>query len=166
MPANMTLEIEGLQALQRKLARVGDFRPVIELVEETTKFVEEEAERGARGDVPPNVGKLGTGDNIRQQVEAFSPGGPFGKVFTRSPIVVEVDQGRKPGGRMPPIALMAIWATRHGIDARRGFYLARAIARQGSKGVKFFAKAEEAGSRRIRELAPGAARGIAQEFRR
>lgn len=44
-----------------------------------------------------------------------------------------VERGRLPGGRMPPVSIISAWAVRHGMPARAGWPIARAIARRGIK---------------------------------
>lgn len=164
MTGRLSVEVHGLEALQRKLSKTGRLEPVGELIKETVDFVEHEAERGTKPH-PGDLGKLTHGDFIRQDL---MPGAvPLsGRVFTNSPIVVEIDQGRSSGGRRPPVKALARWATRHGMDARRGFFLARAIARKGSKPVGFFKKAASAGEKKIAQLVSKAARRIESDWGR
>lgn len=70
-----------------------------------------------------------------------------------------VEDGRRPGGKMPPIDVIAGWAARHNIPVEAAFPIARAIQRRGIRGRpylrpalafaekdvrKFFAAANEA----------------------
>src|SRR3990167_2324481 len=116
--ARMSVEVEGLERLLRKLKDVPE--PLWDLFGDVIKFAEQQTESGAKPH-PGDLGKLSKGNNVRSEL---SPRGtPLaqlqGRVFTNSPIVVEVDQGRAPGGRMPPIKSMQRWAERHGIDTAR-----------------------------------------------
>jgi hypothetical protein len=136
------MEIKGLPELMKKLSLITD--PFFVALDDLTNFAEQETRAGAK----PHAGDLGTlsrGQMIRHELSA--PGTPLSqlhaKVYTRSPIVIAADQGRDPGGRMPPVGALARWAPRHGINERRAFFLARAIGRRGSKPIEFFRKALE-----------------------
>jgi len=143
----MSIEVEGLDRLGRKLDHALD--PVRDLVVELTEYADAETRRGAKPHAG-DLGRLGQGNNIRKSV---SPAGTptrdlEGKVYTNSPIVVAVDQGRPPSsglvGLMPSVKALTRWAGRHGIPKERGFYIARAIGRRGSKPVEFFQHALDA----------------------
>lgn len=54
------------------------------------------------------------------------------RVFNKSAHGIFVEDGRKPGSRMPPDAPIREWAKRHGIDETRIFALRKAI---GLKGI-------------------------------
>lgn len=154
-----SVEVKGADRLQRKLDEVRKMRHIATLLHTAADFIEHEAEQGTKPH-SSDLGKLARGDFIRQEVKPLSA-----RVFTNSPIVVEIDQGRQPG-RMPPVRALARWAERHGIDRRRGFFIARAIGRRGSKPVHFFKRAAEAGEKRIRQLVGDAARAIESDWRR
>jgi hypothetical protein len=161
----VTIDIDGLERLGVKLDEVLD--PVRGVVVELTEYAQLATRRGAKPH-PVDLGKLGTGDNIRHSVSpAGTPVGQLeGKVYSNSPIVFEVDQGRPPGGRMPPIKAMASWAGRHGIPEDRAFYLARAIGRRGTQPVEFFQQALDS-TEDVADRATGAAaREIEQRWGR
>lgn len=165
MTANMTVEVKGLAELERKFGRVLEpLRPAFEKIALA-------GDRSAREGTKPHAadtGKLQRGDNVRHALAP--PAQPlWAKVYTRSPIVITLDQGREPGGKMPPIKAMARWAERHGIPLKRdgkniAFYLARAVVRKGTKGVRFFKSAEEEMERKAPGILSDAAREIERGF--
>ena len=55
-----------------------------------------------------------------------------------------MEMGRKPGGKMPPVSVIAAWAHRKGIMIS-AFVLARSIARKGIKGHFMFRNAARKG---------------------
>lgn len=62
-----------------------------------------------------------------------------GRVFSSLPQAIVMDEGRRPGARMPPVAALALWAQRKlGVSADEadavGYVLARSIARRGIEG--------------------------------
>jgi glycyl-tRNA synthetase beta subunit len=61
------------------------------------------------------------------------------RVFTPLNYAMTVEEGRRPGAKMPPPEALRGWARRHGFQGSL-FVLARAIARRGIKG-RFFMKA-------------------------
>ena len=147
----MSVEVDGIERLIRNLD--GAVEPMWGVVRDVVSFAERETEAGAKPH-PVDQGKLSRGNNIRSSLAP--PGTPLaqlqGRVYTNSPIVVAVDQGRPAGGRMPPISLIEVWAARHGIaftpgrgrSRPSGFRMARAIGRSGSRGVEFFRRGAEA----------------------
>jgi len=162
--SEMRVEVRGLERLRRKMDEA--LEPVRDVIVELVAYADKEVRRNAKPH-PGDVGKLGVGGNIQHEV---SPAGtPLddvqGRVYTNSPIVGEVDRGRKPGGRRPPIKALARWAGRHGIPEERGFYLARAIQRKGSEPVEMFEQAATA-TEDVAERATGeAAREIERRWR-
>ena len=58
---------------------------------------------------------------------------------------VVLEYGRRPGGRMPPLDAIRPWVVRHGMPPEAAWAVARAIARRGTKAVRMFAGAAEAG---------------------
>lgn len=161
---NVDVDVRGVGEIKAKLEKVDDhYRPLFgELAEIGERAAEDKSKPH-----PQDLGSLSKGNNIRS--ELAPAGTPLSsRVYTRSPIVIAVDQGREAGkGKMPPIRAMARFATRHGIPLKDGkrnvpFYLARAIQRRGSKGVKFF----EAAARVIEEKAPAKVAKVAKDIER
>ena len=100
-------------------------------------------EAHARANAPRDKGDLAR--DITSEVKGIDA-----RIFTRRDVLYYrvMEEGRRPGGPMPPVAAIAAWAARKGI-AIPPFVLARAIAARGIKG-RFFMKA--AASRVRREL--------------
>jgi len=152
----------------------GAVEPVYGMFRDVVDFAERETEAGAKPH-PVDIGKLSRGNNIRS--ELAPPGTPLaqlrGRVYTNSPIVVAVDQGRPPG-KMPPIRLIETWAARHGIafhpgrgrSQPSGFRMARAMGRRGTRGVEFFKRAAEATEEVIERKTPDVAREIERRWGR
>jgi hypothetical protein len=69
-----------------------------------------------------------------------APGGLVGKIGPSVRYGLYVHQGRRPGGRMPPIRAIEGWARRHGIEP---FLVARSIAQNGIEPAPFMAEAFE-----------------------
>lgn len=49
-----------------------------------------------------------------------------------------VDEGRKPGGKMPPLKKILEWTSVRGIDSKYAFPIARKIAEDGIRPTNFF----------------------------
>lgn len=168
----MSVEVQGAARIRRNIDEALSMRRIGQLIEKATDFAEQEAERGAKPHTA-DLGKLSHGNNIRQELHG-TPVALSARVYTNSPIVVAVDQGRPPGGRMPPISLIESWAARHGIglhpgrgrSIRSGFRMARAIVRHGTKGVDFFKHAAKATERKIEGYVREAARKIEDDWGR
>lgn len=91
------------------------------------------AEREARLAAPRDTSALAR--SIHSQVQPTQA-----RIGTNLVYASVMEFGRRPGGRMPPVAALVGWARRHGM-AGREFVLARAIARRGIKGRFFLQKA-------------------------
>jgi hypothetical protein len=57
-----------------------------------------------------------------------------------------VENGRRPGARMPPPQALRNWLRHHGLPESMAFVVARSIARKGTKGAHMFAKAQITGA--------------------
>lgn len=125
-----TVDFSDVQALARRLGT--DARPAMAAEMETamTRVVL----KGQR--VAVEHAKHDTGENRRRithQVERTSDG-VLGVIGTNNPYAPFVEDGRKPGGKLPPKGALVAWMKRHGMDPKREFVLRRAIARRGIKG--------------------------------
>lgn len=82
-----------------------------------------------------------TGTFARSIQSDLTPlGAPLvGRVYSMQRLAPVLEVGRRPG-KMPPVAPIARWADKHGIDIPP-FVLARAIGRRGTKGLYAFAAA-------------------------
>lgn len=56
-----------------------------------------------------------------------------GVLGTNSPYGLPIEDGRKPGSKMPPKGVLTAWMRRHNMDPKKEFVLRRAIARRGIK---------------------------------
>lgn len=52
-----------------------------------------------------------------------------------------MDEGRRPGAKMPPKGSMLAWMSSKGIDPKKEFIVRRAIGRKGIRARRFFEKA-------------------------
>jgi len=152
MPAesNFTLEVAQagrLRDLIKKLQpeQYGDI--IKDLVTDAMLTGESAARRAAK---PHTVDTGSVARSIEHKLRGNGPIPAGGAVFTRLVGAEAIDQGRVPGGRMPPVEPIRQWAVRHGI-AIPAFVLARAIARRGTRGLFFMRAAEDA----VRRGLPG-----------
>lgn len=152
MPA-LNVEIEGLEKLQRKLARVPE--AIKPLMENAAKFATKEAV-DTLSDRPGATGRLSQATKWE-----LAPGAiPLhARVFHATPISQDVDIGRPAGRPQPPIAAMERWARRAGISVHP-FVLAKQIKERGTKGVFFMKRAAEATAKKLPELVNEAVRSI------
>lgn len=67
-----------------------------------------------------------------------------GRVFSPLPHVLVMEEGRQPGAAMPPVAVIARWMERKGIEGD-AFLMARSIGRKGITGRHMFREAAEKG---------------------
>ena len=138
------LRIEGVDALRKKLGGIeGHVKPLLEKV---ATYAEGEARRGAK----PH--QADTGELARSIKSSLAPGAMplWIKVYTEKLYAAPVEYGRRPG-KMPPVAAIAKWATRHGITTP-AFVLARAIGRRGTKGLHYMEKAARATGEKMPDL--------------
>jgi hypothetical protein len=77
--------------------------------------------------------------------------GTTARVWSPLTYAAVMEQGRRPGAKMPPPAALAGWARRHGFQTDPGslFVLARAIGRRGIAGRFYFRRAAEALQRQL-----------------
>jgi hypothetical protein len=66
-----------------------------------------------------------------------------GRVFSTGPAVLAsvIEEGRRPGAKMPPAGALLPWMARHGIPDDREFLVRRKIARDGLPAHRPFARA-------------------------
>lgn len=103
--------------------------------------------------------------NVIQSKTPVNTGWTRGRIFTQqrgSPVegwrgtvaspdehMLVLEYGRKPGGRMPPVAAIERWAQLKLGKSGLGWAIARAIARRGTKPLKIFRSAVEQYNDRI-----------------
>jgi hypothetical protein len=86
------------------------------------------------------------------------------RVYSTHRAAQHIEVGRKPGSRLPPVAVMARWAAERGFVADP-FLLARAVARRGIKGRYFMRGARSRMKLRWRQYLKGAAADIQRRWR-
>ena len=98
-----------------------------------------------------NAGRVATGTLYESIGYEITPDGDV--LFSYEDYGDYVESGRKPGSRMPPVAPIAAWAKVKGLpqfrdkkgrflsNEQRGWILAKAIARDGFRPVRFFSDA-------------------------
>jgi phage gpG-like protein len=74
-------------------------------------------------------------------------GGVEAVAGTSVPYAADVEYGRRPGGRMPPVEAIRAWAVSHRIPEEAAFAIARSIQRRGIPPSPYLTRALE-------ELAP------------
>ena len=156
--SQLTVKIEGLEKLQRKLGNV--FIPIKPLLENAAKFATKEA-------VDTLEGRPGATGRLAQATKwELAPGAVplHARIFHATPISEHVEKGRPPGLPQPPIAAMERWARRAGIDVPP-FVLAKQIKQKGTKGVFFMRKAAEATAKKVPELVGQAVSAIEKMWR-
>jgi hypothetical protein len=126
--AEITIRIEGLEKLQAGvIAGPSTLAAEVRTAMTAGSLL---IEGTARSLAPKDTGRLagsithaitGGGANLTSKI---GPSVAYG---------LYAEKGRRPG-KMPPIAAIAPWARRHGIDP---FVLARSIARKGTKGKPY-----------------------------
>jgi hypothetical protein len=156
--SSYSVKIEGLEKVQRKLARVPDaIRPMLE---NAAKSATKEAADILEGR-PGATGRL-----AQATKSELAPGAiPLhARVFHATPISQDVEIGRPAGRPQPPVAAMERWAGRAGIDVAP-FVLAKQIKERGTKGVFFMKKAAEATAKKLPELVSQAVASIERMWR-
>ena len=117
-------------------------------------------ERHARENAPRDKGDLAR--DITSEVREIDA-----RVFLRRDVLYYrvMEEGRRVGAPMPPIAPIAAWAARKGIDIP-AFVLARAISRRGIKGRFFMRAARARVEKELPRLSREMGRDVEKEFRR
>jgi len=87
------------------------------------------------------LGKAASGSLIRSlEVEIVQDGGKSVIRLSAVDYLRYVDQGRRPGGKMPPLQAISRWASIKGISQRAVFPIARKIAKEGIKKTDVISK--------------------------
>jgi hypothetical protein len=127
--ATITVQLQGLDQLKRKLKPKLYEKAVANLMEDMAII----GERTAKQRAPRDTGALKR--SIHSAVKPTSA-----RVFSNLNYAVPVEYGRGRGKRMPPPNALHGWLRRHGIPVSAAYVVARAIGRRGIKG-RFFMKA-------------------------
>ena len=131
--ATITVQLQGLDQLKRKLKPKLYEKAVANLMEDMAII----GERTAKQRAPRDTGALKR--SIHSAVKPTSA-----RVFSNLNYAVPVEYGRGRGKRMPPPNALHGWLRRHGIPVSAAYVVARAIGRRGIKGRFFMKAAEEA----------------------
>ena len=114
---------------------------------------------------PVNTGQLRS--SITHQVTSPFPN-LAGVVGSPLPYAIVMEEGRKPGAKMPPVDAIKLWVVRKlGIPAQEAdsvaFLVARSIAKKGTKGRHMFKEGLEVSEPHIKQLFDSAiARSVAR----
>jgi hypothetical protein len=152
----MSVEVEGVQRLTRKLEHVLDpLQPELVVL---VRGIEAKAREFAK---PHAVDKGTLGYTVKSEI---APQGralyELARVYTRSGIAQTVEEGRRPG-KPPPVKAIARWAVLHGVSTK-AWHLVQDIRQRGTRGVFFMSRAAEWGEREVERTM----RNIALEIRR
>lgn len=123
-------ELRGAGVVKERLGPQDVSRSRDRLLHDVAAFGHREAVQGARG-----LG--GVPGSLTPAVQGLTA-----SVISRHPGAFPGEVGRRPGARIPPLAAIAGWAARHGLEGL-AFPIARAIARRGIKGRFFMRHARE-----------------------
>ncbi len=163
--SQFSVSVRGHKKIARELGEVMD--PVRDGVKDLIEFMEEEAEGFAK----PHPGDTG---KLAQAVKSeLAPPGrpPGGKVFlatgrgsgSASGLARTIEEGRRPGGKMPPVRGVKRWMRGHGMRGNP-FRLARAMQQKGTEGVKFMERAAEKGEKEARRILKDVAAEIERKW--
>ncbi len=129
-----TSTIQGVDVLVRRAQSASlVVKPLEGLLNEASLI----AQRVAREGAPRDTATLQR--SIVRQVTPL-----MARVYTPLAYAAVMEEGRRPGAKMPPPDALRGWARRHGIPESALFVLARAIGKRGIKGRFFFRAAKEA----------------------
>jgi len=157
--SDIIVNTDDIKRLAAKYANVG---PIVQ--QETTKGVTRSViaiEGDAKRLAPVDRGQLRR--SLTHEVKA-SGRDVVGTAGTNLLYARFVEEGRRPG-KMPPIAAIAGWASRHGIEPDAAFLIARSIGRRGTKPRPYLKPAFEKNRALInRELGPVLLRRISDRL--
>ena len=130
MPANLRIDIDRNQvrALEARL-RIDRLTPAVQagLRDAAPEVIAE-----VRRVIAPARDTGTTAGSITSDARGSNMQNVGLRVYSPLVSAAVLESGRRPGGRMPPIAALKAWAARKLGDERLGFVVARAIARDGS----------------------------------
>lgn len=142
---DVSVDQAKLDRLMRKLAPAQLNRAWRDGMEDSLAFLK----RAVQENTNVDRGMLRGG--IFTEIHGTTVDSMFGRVLP-SPATKEYasvqEWGRKPGGKMPPVTVIADWARRKGITVS-AFVIARSIARKGTKGKFMFRDAARKGQTQV-----------------
>lgn len=154
--AGASFEILGIDKLLPKLTPALYREAVKELLTDGALLGERTAKQGA-------FSFHDTGALSRAITREVTP--TYGRVFVaRQGAVAQyaevMELGRRAGAKPPPQQALVGWMSRHGMDPKLAFVLARAIGRRGIKGRFYFKAAYDAVQRALPGLATKASAAV------
>jgi hypothetical protein len=153
--ATITVQLQGLDQLKRKLKPKLYEKAVANLMEDMAII----GERTAKQRAPRDTGALKR--SIHSAVKPTSA-----RVFSNLNYAVPVEYGRGRGKRMPPPNALHGWLRRHGIPVSAAYVVARAIGRRGIKGRFFMKAAVDAINMKLPFMLKRASGGVAKKWSR
>jgi hypothetical protein len=153
--AGIEMRIHGLERLLSKLTPEL-YRPAMLHLLTAASLL---AERTAREGAPKDTSALSR--SITSEVKPTSA-----RVFSTLAYASVMEEGRRPGARMPPPDALRGWMGRHGLGNVAPFVIARGISRRGIKGRFFFKAAQQAVEHALPGLAEAAGRKVQEEWHR
>jgi hypothetical protein len=139
----MHIELQGFDDIQRRLGRYPPAAEAQLRNAMTTALLVLEADQ--RRHVAQDTRRLMSG--ITSRIEGSGPV-LTGRVGPTVRYGLFVERGRRPG-RRPPVAALAGWARRHGVNP---FALARAIGRRGTRAQPFVEPSLERNRDQLRRI--------------
>lgn len=146
------IEINGVEetiASLRQIRQELSSTPIEQAMEAATLVVA----RAAREYAPVDQGRLRA--SILPEVRSLSGERVEGIVGSNVMYAPFVELGTRP--HWPPLEALRIWAARHGLSA---FLVARAIARRGTKAIRFLQRGVEEQRQRVEDILEQAVKGI------
>lgn len=123
----VSFEIKGAEEISSTLKASLWKKPLRKLFVRATVI----AENKARNEAPKDTGSMAR--NIQSNISSTKASVSLPRNLAYYHVM---EEGRRPGGRMPPVDAIAGWLRRRGSSAN-AFVVARSIARRGIKG-RFF----------------------------
>jgi hypothetical protein len=161
MPRTTVAAVE-FRGVKKYLARLNALPAVFRaFVDDAITYGEGEARRGAR---PHNVDRGELADSIKSSIDS-DPVPGWARIATNKLYAVPMEYGRKPG-RFPPVDVIEEWAVRHGYGEGKGFIFARAIARKGTRPLRFIRGAMEKLNQKLPQLIRHAEGQLVRTWRR
>lgn len=146
---SITIRIEGLDALQRKLVGSRADAPVARFLDRGALIVQ----RGAREKVTVDTGRLRNSIGVEsptQRSRRIGPNVEYGEY---------VEYGTRP--HWPPPGAMSAWARRHGMS---DYQARRSVAMKGTKAQPFMQPAADDAEGGLRALVPVLAAELESAF--
>lgn len=141
MPVSVSVDVD-LRQLQQVMARLS---PVVVAMRskaamgESLAYLQAEVQKNTPVDTGITRGSIFTASRGSSLADLR------GTVASPLEHTIVLEEGRRPGGRMPPVAIIERWAQRVIGVSGLGYVIARAIARRGTKAHHMFRNAADRG---------------------